>query len=208
MLLRDPGEEGSTATNLELFFDLLFVVTISAIAGQRRHAIAGADIASGMVSLAVVMLAVVMFAVWWAWMGFTWFANFFDTDDVAYRLLVFVQLLASLGLASGIPFVFQDRDFRVMTGCYVVLRVAMSLQWLRAGRANPGLRQYSLRRASGIWACQVFWVVEELSELAGTPRTASSASSRAAPATPQRAVRRRPGVAIGVLLLPEEEPGL
>jgi low temperature requirement protein LtrA len=55
MLLRDPGEEGRTAANLELFFDLVFVVTISAIAGQWHHAIAGADVASGMVSLAVVM---------------------------------------------------------------------------------------------------------------------------------------------------------
>ncbi|MFJ8888760.1 low temperature requirement protein A [Streptomyces sp. NPDC102402] len=154
MTLRDPSEEGRTATYLELFFDLVFVVTISAIASQWHHAIAGGDVASGLVSLAVVM-----FAVWWAWMGFTWFANFFDTDDVAYRILVFVQLLASLGLASGIPFVFQDGDFRVMTVCYVVLRVAMSLQWLRAGRANPQLRQYSLRWASGIWACQIFWVV-------------------------------------------------
>lgn len=154
MMLRDPSEEGRTATNLELFFDLVFVVTVSAIAGQWHHAIAGGDVASGLVSLAVVL-----FAVWWAWMGFTWFANFFDTDDVAYRLLVFVQLLASLGLASGIPYVFQDDDFRVMTCCYVVLRVAMSLQWLRAGRANPQLRRYSLRWASGIWACHVFWVV-------------------------------------------------
>jgi low temperature requirement protein LtrA len=91
-MLRDPSEEGRTATNLELFFDLVFVVTISVIAGQWHHAITGGHLTVGPASLAVTM-----FAVWWAWMGFTWFANFFDTDDVPYRLLVFVQLLASLG---------------------------------------------------------------------------------------------------------------
>ena len=153
MLLRDPHEEGRSSTSLELFFDLVFVVTIASIAQQWHHTIMGGHIASGVFSLAVTM-----FAVWWAWMGFTWFANFFDPDDVPYRLLVLVQLLASLGLASGIPYVFEDNDFRIMTGCYVVIRIAMSAQWLRAGRANPHLKRYCIRWATGIWACQLFWI--------------------------------------------------
>jgi low temperature requirement protein LtrA len=153
VLLRDPHEEGRTSTNLELFFDLVFVVTISAIAQQWHHAVTGGDLAHGVISFVEMM-----FGVWWAWMGFTWFANFFDPDDVPYRLLVLVQLLASLGLASGVPYVFEDDDFRVVVGCYVVIRIVMAAQWLRAGHANPTLRPFCNRWAIGILAVQVGWV--------------------------------------------------
>jgi len=154
ILLRDPDEENRTSTNLELFFDLVFVVTISAIAQQWHHAIITGHLEHGLISFVEMV-----FAVWWAWMGFTWFANFFDPDDVPYRLMVLVQLLASLGLATGVPHIFADDDFRILVGCYVVIRVVMAAQWLRAGRANPELRRYCHRWAYGILLVQVGWVV-------------------------------------------------
>jgi hypothetical protein len=101
---------------------------------------------------------VTMSAVWRAWMGFAWFANFFDPDDAPYRLMVLVQLLASLALASGIPHVFQDDDFRIMTGCYVAIRISTAAQGLRAGRANPHFKNNCTRWAAGIWTCPLFWI--------------------------------------------------
>jgi low temperature requirement protein LtrA len=153
ILLRDPTEEGRTSTTLELFFDLVFVVTISAIATQWHHALSGGHLRHGLVSLVEMV-----FGVWWAWMGFTWFANFFDPDDVPYRLMVLAQLLASLGLATGIPYVFEHDDFRIVVCCYVVIRLVMAAQWLRAGGANPALRRYCHRWAIGICVVQVGWV--------------------------------------------------
>src|SRR5882672_5209279 len=132
MLKRDPDEENRTSTNLELFFDLVFVVTVSATANEWHRAISIGNLAQGVMSFVEVM-----FAVWWAWMGFTWFANFFDVDDVPYRLLVLLQMLGSLGLAAGIPSAFENDDIRVMAGAYVVIRVAMAAQWIRAAHANP-----------------------------------------------------------------------
>lgn len=153
ILLRDPTEEGRTSTTLELFFDLVFVVTISAIATEWHHAVIGGHLLHGVVSLVEMV-----FGVWWAWMGFTWFANFFDPDDVPYRLMVLVQLLASLGLATGIPYVFEHDDFRIVVVCYVVIRLVMAAQWLRAGGANPELRSFCHRWAAGICLVQVGWV--------------------------------------------------
>ncbi|GAA2049390.1 low temperature requirement protein A [Catenulispora yoronensis] len=153
ILLRDPTEEGRTSTTLELFFDLVFVVTISAIAQQWHHTVLGGHLQAGAISLVEMV-----FGVWWAWMGFTWFANFFDPDDVPYRLMVLVQLLASLGLATGVPDIFEHDDFRVVVGCYVVIRLVMAAQWLRAGRANPEQRGFCLRWAIGICVVQVGWV--------------------------------------------------
>jgi low temperature requirement protein LtrA len=97
-------------------------------------------------------------AVWWAWMGFTWFANFFDVDDVPYRLLVLLMMFGSLALAAGVQS-FANGDFRQGTLAYVVIRLSMATQWLRAARGNPSLAQYCYRWAVGICACQVFWVV-------------------------------------------------
>jgi low temperature requirement protein LtrA len=154
ILLRDPDEEGRTSTTLELFFDLVFVVTISAIAQQWHHAVTVGHLLHGIISFVEMM-----FGVWWAWMGFTWFANFFDPDDVPYRLIVLVQMLASLGLATGIPYVFQSDDFRIVVSCYVVIRLVMAGQWFRAGHANPTLRPFCNRWAYGILGVQVGWVV-------------------------------------------------
>lgn len=92
-------------------------------------------------------------------MGFTWFASFFDPDDMPYRLMVLVQMLASLGIASGIPHVFEDDDFRIVVACYVVIRMVMAAQWLRAGHANPALRPFCNRWAIGILGVQVGWVL-------------------------------------------------
>ena len=39
---------------------------------------------------------VVFFTIWWPWMNFTWFASAYDTDDVPYRLLTFVQIAGVL----------------------------------------------------------------------------------------------------------------
>ena len=154
ILLRDPNEEGRTSTTLELFFDLVFVVTISSIAQQWHHAVISGNLEHGVISFVEMM-----FGVWWAWMGFTWFANFFDPDDVPYRLMVLVQLLASLGIASGIPYVFESDDFRIVVASYVVIRIVMAAQWLRAGHANPALRPFCNRWAYGILSVQVGWVV-------------------------------------------------
>lgn len=84
---RDPGEEGRTASTLELFFDLVFVVAVSIAAVQLHHALTEGHVLDGIVNYAIVF-----FAIWWAWMNFTWFATSFDTDDWLYRVLTIGQI--------------------------------------------------------------------------------------------------------------------
>ncbi len=84
-----------------------------------------------------------MFAVCWAWINFSWFASAYDTDDWAFRLLTMVQMAGVLILALGLPEMFESVeagghiDNRVMVAGYVVMRVAMVGQWLRAMRGDP-----------------------------------------------------------------------
>ena len=101
----------------------------------------------------------VFFAIWWAWMNFTWFASAYDCDDVAYRLAVFVQIAGALILAAGVPRMFETHtpNIAVLTG-YVVMRLAMVVQWLRAAASDPGHRVTARRYAAGITVVQLAWV--------------------------------------------------
>jgi low temperature requirement protein LtrA len=153
MTARDPGEEHRAATALELFFDLCFVVAVSLAATQLHH-----SLAEGHVEHALSGYLPVFFAIWWAWMNFTWFASAYDTDDLPYRLTTLVQIAGVLVLAAGVPAAF-DGDFRVTVCAYIVMRLAMVGQWLRAAFADPRRRACSLRYAAGIAVVQVAWVV-------------------------------------------------
>ncbi|MFD6178776.1 MULTISPECIES: low temperature requirement protein A [unclassified Isoptericola] len=153
MSARDPHEPGRTASPLELFFDLVFVVAVSVASVQLHHALTTGDVAGGLASFGMVF-----FAVWWAWMNFTWFATSFDTDDWLYRVLTVVQMAGVLVLAAGIEPVFLDGDFTVVIVGYVVMRVAMIAQWLRASGADGPARAATRAYAAGIAVVQVCWL--------------------------------------------------
>src|SRR6476646_9266299 len=116
---RDPREPGRTASSLELFFDLVFVVAVSNAAVQLHHALTEDHVAAGLFSYATVF-----FGIWWAWMNFTWFATSFATDDWLYRVLTIVQMSGVLVLAAGVEPAFIDHNLTVMVIAYVVMRAA------------------------------------------------------------------------------------
>jgi low temperature requirement protein LtrA len=154
MVARSPHEAHRTATPLELFFDLVFVVAIAQAANGLHHAVADAHAIEGLVGYLMVF-----FAIWWAWMNFTWFASAYDCDDVPYRLAVFVQIAGALILAAGVAGMFATRgpDPAVVAG-YVVMRLAAVTQWLRAAAADAPRRTTARRYAIGIAVLQVAWV--------------------------------------------------
>lgn len=154
MRARSPHEPHRVATPLELLFDLVFVVAIAEAASGLHHAVALGHVTEGLLGFAMVF-----FAIWWAWMNFTWFASAYDTDDVPYRLAVFVQITGALILAGGIPAMFDARvpNGAVVAG-YVVMRMAMVVQWLRAANADPDHRVAARRYAAGIAFVQACWV--------------------------------------------------
>ncbi|MBI1882208.1 MAG: low temperature requirement protein A [Chloroflexi bacterium] len=151
---RSPDEAHRAATPLELFFDLVFVVAVAQAGSRLHHGLAEAHGLEAFISYAMVF-----FAIWWAWMNFTWFASAYDTDDVPYRLAVFVQLTGALILAAGVPAAFDEHNFTIATIGYVVLRLPLVAQWLRAARSDPARRSTAYRFAIGVTACQTGWVV-------------------------------------------------
>lgn len=151
---RDPHERGRAASPLELFFDLVFVVAVSFSSVQLHHMEAEGHLGAG-----VLGYLMVFFAIWWAWMNFTWFATSFDTDDVFYRILTFVQMAGVLVLASGAAGAMADHDFTVITIGYVIMRFAMVTQWIRVALTVPTYRATAIRYAGGITVVQVAWIL-------------------------------------------------
>ncbi|MFI0484297.1 low temperature requirement protein A [Actinomadura sp. 9N215] len=152
MVARDVGEPHRASSPLELLFDLTFVAAVSQIAGQLAHATE-----EGHVGGDVLPFLMVFFAIWWAWMNFTWFASAYDTDDVPYRVMTFVQMAGVLVLAAGVPDAF-DGDFTTVTIGYLVMRVGLVGLWLRAAIGHPETRATTLRYAAGVSLLQVLWL--------------------------------------------------
>lgn len=150
---RSTDEEHRVSSPLELLFDLTFVVAIAQVAGQLAHA---GEAGHAFDALGPYLM--VFFAIWWAWMNFTWFASAYDTDDVPYRLTTMLQMGGVLVLAAGVPAAFEHGDFTAITIGYLVMRVGLVSQWVRAAVEHPEGRTTALRYAIGVSAVQVLWV--------------------------------------------------
>ena len=89
----------------------------------------------------------VFFAILNAWINF-WL----------YRLMAFVQMAGPLTIAAGAQRAMLDGDFRAIVIGYVIMRVAMASQWMRAAISDPGHRGACVRYAVGIVVVQALWV--------------------------------------------------
>ncbi|AGZ44029.1 low temperature requirement protein A [Actinoplanes friuliensis] len=154
MQARSATEAHRAATPLELFFDLCFVVAVAQAALPLHHAISENHIAEG-----VGTYLMVFFAIWWAWVNFTWFASAYDTDDDVYRITTLVQIAGVLVLAAGVETAFEDGTFTAIVLGFVIMRLALVAQWLRAARSDPDHRKVALRYAVGISVTQALWLV-------------------------------------------------
>lgn len=158
---RDPHEQHRVATPLELLFDLTFVIAFGVAAAQFAHLMADGHVSAGLAGFGFAA-----FAIWWAWMNFTWFASAYDTDDWIYRVMTMLQMVGVIILALGIPPVFASIehgghvDNVVMVAGYVVMRIALVGQWLRAAVQDPPRRRACLTYASAVVVAQIGWVAQ------------------------------------------------
>jgi low temperature requirement protein LtrA len=162
MTARAIDEPHRASSQLELLFDLTFVVAIASVTAQLAHRIALGNAIEG-----VTPFLQVFFAIWWAWMNFTWFASSYDTDDVPYRLLTLVQMAGVLVLASGVPAAINDTDYRAVTIGYFIMRIGLVGQWVRAAIDDPAGRATARRYAIGISVAELGWVLRLLLQQRG-----------------------------------------
>jgi low temperature requirement protein LtrA len=94
-----PPPQGSRVTTLELFFDLVFVFTITQLTAVLVHE----PTAKGVLQV-FLMLGVI----WWMYGGYAWLTNVVAPDRANRRILLLGGMGAFLVLALAIPGAFDD----------------------------------------------------------------------------------------------------
>ncbi|MGW6357595.1 low temperature requirement protein A [Streptomyces sp. NPDC055092] len=167
---RDPEEPGRVSSPLELLFDLTFVVAVGTAASQFADMVA-----EGHPGQAATAFVLAMFAISVAWISFSWFASAFGTDDWLYRALTMVQMTGVVVFSLGLPAMFHSVDegghleLRVIVLGYVVMRIAMVLQWWRAARESPEFRDVGMANIRWTVIVQAGWVAVAFTHLSLTP---------------------------------------
>ncbi|WP_432029026.1 low temperature requirement protein A [Streptomyces sp. 1222.5] len=163
---RDPEQPGRVSSPLELLFDLTFVVAVGTAASNYAEMIA-----EGQPGKALTAFVLAMFAISVAWISFSWFASAFDTDDWHYRCLTMLQMIGVVVFSLGLPAMFDSikegghLELRAMVIGYVVMRVAMVLQWWRASRESPPFHLVGTANIRWTVLAQAGWVVVGFAEL-------------------------------------------
>ena len=156
---RDPHERHRVATPLELLFDLTFVVAFGVAASELSHMLAAGHVGAGITGFVFSTFAICL-----AWINFTWFASAYDTDDWVFRLMTMVEMVGVLVLALGLPAFYASIehghhvDNAVLVAGYVVMRIALVGQWLRAAKQDPSRRAAAMTYVWIVAVVQVGWV--------------------------------------------------
>lgn len=142
-------EDERRATWLELFFDLVFVAAVSQLANAL-----GAQPTTGRFFEFVGLFV----PVWWAWSGFTFYANRFDTDDLPYRLLTLLAMFGVAVLATTVPGVFGGAT-SAFPLAYVGVRIVLLVLYARARRHVPEARALATTFLVAFGAAVAVWLV-------------------------------------------------
>src|SRR5579859_1370933 len=147
--LRQPGTHGKV-TNIELFFDLVFVYAVTQLSHTLVHDLTG---------MGAVRVLLLFLAVWWVWIFTGWITNWLDPERLAVRLLVLGLMFAGLLLSTALPEAFDGRA-RVFAGAYVAMQVGRSLFMVWALRhANRVARFNFYRITTWLVVSGVLWTM-------------------------------------------------
>ena len=126
-LMRDRGESGSRVTNIELFFDLVYVFAITQLSHYLLHHLTVVGALQG---------AVLLGMVWLLWAYTTWVTNWLDPDRIPVRLLLLALMAVALVLSAALPDAFTASG--VLVGCsYAVMQIGRSVFAVWALRGQP-----------------------------------------------------------------------
>lgn len=144
------GAEGERhATWLELFYDLLFAAVVAQLTFQLSQGLS----ASGV--LAFLVLGV---PVWWAWVGQSFYATRFDTDDLGHRLFIIAQMFAVAAMAVNVHDGLGNGSAGFALS-YAAVRFILVGEYLGAHVWVPAARSLTKRFALGFGLAAAIWLV-------------------------------------------------
>jgi low temperature requirement protein LtrA len=149
VVLRTRSEDDAPrVTNLELFFDLVYVFAITQLA----------DFLFGDLTLRRALEALILFtAVWWAWNYTAWATNWIDPDRPLVALLLVVLMAISLVMSAAIPDAFGSRGAPFAVA-YVALQVVRSAFMVWAFPAGDRMRRNYAQLLAWSAIAGVVWI--------------------------------------------------
>ena len=149
-LRREECEDGErSATWLELFFDLIFVVAIAQLAHNYHEDFS---------FLGLIKLGILFIPVWWCWIGATFYDTRFDNDGLVDRLITLVQMAIAASIAANIHHALDSSSVAFALS-YIAFRGVLICQYIHAGYHVPQARPLTTWYAVGFTGSIVFWLV-------------------------------------------------
>ena len=146
VLRRRVSGETPPVSNVELFFDLVYVFAVTQLSHNLLEHLNGRGALESLV---------LFLAVWWAWNYTAWATNWIEPAQPSVRLLLVGLMLVSLVMSAAIPEAFSSRGFP-FAAAYVGLQVVRSgfmvaaLWGTRMGRNYAQLLAWS-SIAGAVW---------------------------------------------------------
>jgi low temperature requirement protein LtrA len=126
-------------TPLELFFDLVFVFSLTQVTGLVSDDPTWAGLAHGVLILGVL---------WWAWAAYAWLTNTVNPEEGFVRLAMFGAMTSMLIASLTVPNAFGD-DAVIFAASYAAVRIAHLLLYALAGRGDRELLAAIVRLGYG-----------------------------------------------------------
>lgn len=162
-----PVAEEARVTPIELFFDLVFVFSLTQVTSLMAANLTPHGVVRGLFVLALL---------WWCWVGYAWLGNVVQAEEGLGRAAMFGAMAAMFVMALTVPEAFHDMrgglDGPVVVAfAYLAVRVLhLAMFWLAARTEDDrALRGQLLRFAPSVFGSTAVLLVA--SQLEGTAQT-------------------------------------
>ena len=138
--------EDQSVTFVELFFDLVFVFSITQVVGMLH---------AEFTWLAVGQAVLVFWLIWWAWTQFAWSLNMADTVKPFVQLGVLTATGVAFFMAVGVPQAFAERALWFAIPYVLVKMIGIALLYfvsLEDPAFRLGLRTWIILSSGGLSA--------------------------------------------------------
>ena len=159
--------EEAKVTPIELFFDLVFVFSLTQVTALMADDLTVRGMVRGLLVLALL---------WWCWVGYAWLGNVVRADEGVGRVAMFGAMAAMFVMALTVPEAFDDIDGGlegpvVLAFAYLAVRLLhLTIFWLAAGAGHDyALRGQLLRFAPSVLGSTALLLVA--SQLEGRAQT-------------------------------------
>jgi low temperature requirement protein LtrA len=162
-----PVAEEARVAPIELYFDLVFVFSLTQVTALMSHDLTGHGVVRGLLVFALL---------WWCWVGYAWLGNVVQAEEGLGRAAMFGAMAAMFVMALSVPEAFEDFPGGldgpvVIAFAYLAVRVLhLAIFWLAARTEDDrGLRRQLIRFAPSLAGSTAVLLVA--SQLEGTAQT-------------------------------------